>query len=165
MGSPRQERVANRCHNSNAKGQPKPGMSGLYQVDAAMVGLVLMTTGIPLYLPTSLASPRSAKHLHQAHNCKGRVSQEALSEDNYDLSLLKGEPCDFTPEEHTAQVPSEQREVIERSFKDPDGAVNCLVATPTLEMGVDIGALDMVMMRKRPTAPIELLAASGKSRS
>jgi len=53
-------------------------------------------------------------------------------------------------EEHTAQVPSHHRESIERQFKDLSGRINCLVATPTLELGVNIGALDMVLMRNVP---------------
>ena len=146
-----------------AKGQPKPGMSGLYQVDAAMVGLVPHDHRYRCDTCRQVWPRQGPQNICIAHNCKGRVSQEALSEDNYDLSLLKGELVILTPEEHTAQVPSEQREVIERSFKDPDGAVNCLVATPTLEMGVDIGALDMVMMRNVPPLPSNYWQRAGRA--
>ena len=43
-------------------------------------------------------------------------------------------------QEHSAQVPAKEREKIEEEFKKPEGRYNCLVAIPTLEMGVDIGA-------------------------
>ena len=54
------------------------------------------------------------------------------------------------PEEHSAQVPAQTRAQVETEFKRPNGRTNCLVATPTLEMGVDIGDLDMVLMRNVP---------------
>jgi len=53
-------------------------------------------------------------------------------------------------EEHTAQVPGEVRNRIENDFKSAKGRTNCLVATPTLELGVNIGALDMALMRNVP---------------
>ncbi len=53
-------------------------------------------------------------------------------------------------EEHTAQVPGEERNRIEQDFKSRAGKTNCLVATPTLEMGVNIGLLDMALMRNVP---------------
>ena len=56
-------------------------------------------------------------------------------------------------EEHTAQVPGEVRNRIENDFKSANGRTNCLVATPTLEMGVNIGALDMALMRNVPPRP------------
>ena len=55
-----------------------------------------------------------------------------------------------TPEEHTAQVPPDRRDEIENAFKRVGGPVNTLVATPTLELGVDIGALDLVLCRNVP---------------
>ena len=62
-----------------------------------------------------------------------------------------GRPFEMvTAEEHTAQVPGEVRNRIEQDFKSKHGKTNCLVATPTLEMGVNIGVLDMALMRNVP---------------
>ena len=68
-----------------------------------------------------------------------------------------------TAEEHTAQVPGEVRNKIEQDFKSRHGQTNCLVATPTLEMGVNIGALDMALMRNVPPKPVQLLATGRAS--
>ena len=82
---------------------------------------------------------------------------------DYDLVELEDADTFVMAEEHTAQVPNKQRERIEREFKEGRD-VNCLVATPTLELGVDIGALDMVLLRKSLHAPLttgSVLAAPG----
>ena len=66
-------------------------------------------------------------------------------------------------EEHTAQVPGEVRNKIEQDFKSPHGRTNCLVATPTLEMGVNIGALDMALMRNVPPRPSNYWQRAGRA--
>ena len=147
----------------DAKGKAMKGMAGLYQVSASKMGLVPHDHRYRCDTCRQVWPRSGPQRICITHNCKGRCSKEYLSEDNYDLSLLLGELVILTPEEHTAQVPSEQREVIERSFKDPNGSVNCLVATPTLEMGVDIGALDIVMMRNVPPLPSNYWQRAGRA--
>ena len=68
-------------------------------------------------------------------------------DDNYDLQLLDGAYSMLRPEEHTAMVPQTEGERLENLFKGASDAVNCLVCTPTLELGIDIGQLDSVLMR------------------
>ena len=65
--------------------------------------------------------------------------------------------------EHSAQVPQEDRVEIETEFKKPNGRFNCLVATPTLEMGVDIGPLELVLMRNVPPSPSSYAQRSGRA--
>ncbi len=84
------------------------------------------------------------------HHCKGTTMAEMPDKDNYDVAAMEKPFSMVSAEEHTAQVPGEVRENIERDFKSPKGRINCLVATPTLEMGVNIGALDMILMRNVP---------------
>ena len=65
---------------------------------------------------------------------------------------LSGTPFRATAREHTADVPGETRGRIERSFihgKEP-WDVNLLSATPTLEMGIDIGDLSSVLLGSMP---------------
>ena len=66
-------------------------------------------------------------------------------------------------EEHTAQVPGEIRNKIEQDFKSKHGKTNCLVATPTLEMGVNIGVLDMALMRNVPPRPSNYWQRAGRA--
>lgn len=83
--------------------------------------------------------------------CPGALTEGVPPEDDYNVSLLtRSDTRTLLPEEHTAQVPADIREEIEREFKKADGAVNTLVATPTLELGVDIGDLDLVLLRNVP---------------
>src|SRR5260221_10434731 len=66
-------------------------------------------------------------------------------------------------QEHSAQVPAKEREVIEEEFKKTEGKYNWLVATPTLEMGVDIGGLDMGLMRNVPPKPSNYWQRAGRA--
>ncbi len=70
---------------------------------------------------------------------------------------------DGSAEEHTAQVPGEIRNKIENDFKSASGRTNCLVATPTLEMGVNIGALDMALMRNVPPRAANYWQRAGRA--
>ncbi len=84
------------------------------------------------------------------YRCPGSTVTEPADSENYNVWLL-GRPFTMvSAEEHTAQVPGETRSYIEQEFKSKQGRTNCLVATPTLEMGVNIGALDMTLMRNVP---------------
>ena len=84
------------------------------------------------------------------YNCHGTTVSEQPDQANYDVWLMQRPFIMVTAEEHTAQVPGEIRNKIEQEFKSRHGRTNCLVATPTLEMGVNIGALDMALMRNVP---------------
>jgi ATP-dependent helicase YprA (DUF1998 family) len=97
------------------------------------------------------------------HHCAGHTVAERPDRDNYDVWLM-GRPFTMvTAEEHTAQVPGEVRAVIEQEFKARHGRTNCLVATPTLEMGVNIGVLDMVLMRNVPPLAANYWQRAGRA--
>jgi ATP-dependent helicase YprA (DUF1998 family) len=84
------------------------------------------------------------------YRCPGSTVTEPSDSENYDVWLM-GKPFTMiSAEEHTAQVPGDTRTFIEQDFKSRNGRTNCLVATPTLEMGVNIGSLDMTLMRNVP---------------
>ena len=85
------------------------------------------------------------------YNCKGMLEPKSVDEDNYDVyQYTKLNYMPIKPEEHSAQVNKEKRDEIEKQFKKLNGNCNCLVATPTLEMGVDIGKLEMVLLKNVP---------------
>ncbi len=97
------------------------------------------------------------------HNCHGTTSTEQPDAENYDVWLM-GKPFTMvSAEEHTAQVPGETRNRIENDFKSKHGRTNCLVATPTLEMGVNIGALDMALMRNVPPRSTNYWQRAGRA--
>ena len=70
--------------------------------------------------------------------------------DDFDLHVLDANYAMLRVAEHSAQVPADVRERIENQFKGQSEHLNALVCTPTLELGVDIGALDAVLMRNVP---------------
>lgn len=82
-----------------------------------------------------------------AWRCAGKLAFEAENPDDYDLLLLDQEFAMLRAKEHSAQIPGAERECIENAFKSDNERINTLVCTPTLEMGVTIGALDAVLTR------------------
>jgi SOS-response transcriptional repressor LexA len=60
-------------------------------------------------------------------------------------------------------VPHEERERLENLFKGESEAVNAFVCTPTLELGVDIGMLDAVLMRNVPPLPANYWQRAGRA--
>ena len=98
------------------------------------------------------------------HNCHGHTITQEPDQENYDVWLM-GHPFLMVSaaEEHTAQVPGEVRAKIEQDFKSKHGKTNCLVATPTLELGVNIGALDMALMRNVPPKSANYWQRAGRA--
>jgi superfamily II DNA/RNA helicase len=67
--------------------------------------------------------------------------------------------------EHTAQVPNQDRLELENRFKATPAVslVNVLACSPTLEMGIDVGGLDAVIMRNVPPRPDNYAQRGGRS--
>ena len=68
--------------------------------------------------------------------------------------------------EHTALVSREERDRLQERFAATDAAPwepNLLSATPTLELGVDIGALSTVVMCSVPPAPVNYVQRTGRA--
>lgn len=71
------------------------------------------------------------------------------------------EPLDA--EEHTAQVSVNRRKEIEEDFKAKDRTTNVLACTPTLEMGIDVGGLDAIVLRNIPPRPDNYAQRGGRA--
>lgn len=65
--------------------------------------------------------------------------------------------------EHTAQITPERRKDIEDKFKSKDEAINFLACSPTLELGIDVGQLDAVVMRNVPPRPDNYAQRGGRA--
>jgi len=99
-----------------------------------------------------------------AYNCHGALRHEPRDEEHFDVvQYTRFDFVPLLPREHSAQVPQEDRLKAEEEFKKPSGSINCLVATPTLELGVDIGHLEMVLMRNVPPSPANYAQRSGRA--
>ena len=104
------------------------------------------------------ASPRTVEQLQgrpcAVERCAGTLQPSPVDERNYYRSLY--EDADMrrvVAREHTSLLPTEVRLGYEQAFKassDDANAPNVLVATPTLEMGIDIGDLSTVLLASLP---------------
>ena len=98
--------------------------------------------------------------------CEGHY-EEPLRRLEYDaLQEGQGAPTRLVTAEHTALLDSDGRAAIEGSFKRDDPRpwdVNLLSATPTLEMGIDIGDLSSVLLCSVPPSQSNYLQRIGRS--
>jgi Lhr-like helicase len=99
------------------------------------------------------------------HNCKGQLCEKPVETSDYNVKrhLYGRDIKTLKAFEHSGQVRRAERERIEREFKDEQGNINCIVATPTLELGVDIGKLDMVLLRNTPPTPANYDQRAGRA--
>ncbi|MEO7699622.1 MAG: DEAD/DEAH box helicase [Opitutus sp.] len=149
-------------------GRVLPGTQGCCQLDADKFVLVPQDARWECGVCRRVHNRPTPKMACMGYHCAGTILSKPLDADNYDLSIvaqqLNGDIRILKPREHSAQVPVEERESLERMFKDPkDKSVNTLICTPTLEMGVDIGGLDSVMMRNVPPLPANYWQRAGRA--
>src|SRR5699024_9699064 len=114
---------------------------------------------------------RSRAHLVEAPcfvtSCSGNLKEVAV-EDNYYRSLYSTtEPRSVVAGEHTGLIDPKERQALEQAFRAdtssaPD-APNVLVATPTLEMGIDIGSLSTVMLSSMPNTVASYVQRVGRA--
>ena len=147
----------------NSHNKPLKGCTDVFQIDADKLKLAPHQGLYRCNLcrrPHTRPTPRMAC---LAFHCKGTISYEPESHDNYDLRVLDERFEMIRPREHSAQVPHTERDTIERIFKSSSEQINALVCTPTLEMGVDIGSLDAILMRNIPPLPANYWQRAGRA--
>jgi len=98
--------------------------------------------------------------------CLGRYTTSPAPPTNYYRRLYReGRIRRVVAAEHTGLLTRAQRQAVETGFKGgtaPD-APNVLAATPTLEMGIDIGDLSAVMLTAVPPSPTSYLQRVGRA--
>ena len=145
------------------RGRPLPGSLGAQQIDADRL-LLRASRGLWRCQACHRAHLRPTPRLAcLAWRCTGTLVEETENPDNYDLMVLDGRFDMMRPKEHSAQIPANDREELERLFKGEGNRVNTLVCTPTLELGVDIGGLDSVLMRNVPPLPSNYWQRAGRA--
>ena len=147
----------------SSKDKPLANCSGVFQIASSKL---LLSENHGYYRCVRCrrkVARRTPNNKCMAWQCDGELEFIAEDPDNYDLQLLDEGYSMLRPEEHTAMVPQEQREKIENWFKSNSEAVNALVCTPTLELGVDIGSLDSVLLRNVPPLPANYWQRAGRA--
>ena len=144
-------------------GRALPNLSGVHQVNGDALRLH-PNTGVARCAKCRRTITREVPHgLCPAWRCDGRLEWVRENPDDYNLQLLDQAYAMLRPEEHTAMVPHDHRERLENWFKGDSNAVNCLVCTPTLELGIDIGRLDSVLMRNVPPLSANYWQRAGRA--
>ncbi len=146
-----------------SKGRPLPNISEVYQIDADRLRLQQNHGVWRCKSCRRLTTRRTPGHACPAWRCSGELEFMREDPDNYNLQLLDQRYSMLRPEEHTAMVPHDERERLENLFKGESEAVNAFVCTPTLELGVDIGMLDAVLMRNVPPLPANYWQRAGRA--
>lgn len=140
-----------------------PGAAGAMQIDADRIQM-LPHEGVWRCDVCRRGRVRSTPgNACMVNRCTGTLVLEHEDPDNYDLTLLTDGIEMVKAREHSAQIPNDDREWLEREFKSDRMRVNTLVATPTLELGVDIGPLDSVLMRNVPPLPANYWQRAGRA--
>ncbi len=147
----------------SSRGNSLPNCSGTYQIDS---GRLILSRNHGFYRCRACrrkVTRRGPRNLCIAWQCDGELEFVQEDPDNYNLQLLDERYEMLRPEEHTAMVPQDHRSRIENWFKGNGNSVNTLVCTPTLELGVDIGALDSVLLRNVPPLPANYWQRAGRA--
>ena len=146
-----------------SRGKALPNLEGVYQVNGDALRLH-PNTGVARCKNCRRTITREVpRGLCPAWRCDGELEWVREDPDDYNLQLLDQAYGMLRPDEHTAMVPHEHRERLENWFKGDSNAVNCLVCTPTLELGIDIGRLDSVLMRNVPPLPANYWQRAGRA--
>jgi ATP-dependent helicase YprA (DUF1998 family) len=98
--------------------------------------------------------------------CPGTLVRERRADNYYRRLYASADMRRIVAREHTSLVPDQTRLRYESEFKqtvsDPS-APNVLVATPTLEMGIDIGDLSAVLLASLPKTVASYLQRVGRA--
>ncbi|MCB1048190.1 MAG: DEAD/DEAH box helicase, partial [Calditrichaeota bacterium] len=142
---------------------PLKNCSGVYQLDSGKLTLSRHAGRYRCLKCRRTTIRRGPTSLCMAWQCGGNLKWEEEASDDFDLRLLDGQYEMLRVAEHSAQVPHDRREKIENQFKGDENRLNTLVCTPTLELGVDIGALDAVLMRNVPPSAANYWQRAGRA--
>lgn len=145
------------------KGKNLPNCTGVYQIDSTKLMLSENHGYYRCRRCRRKAMRRTPGNQCLAWQCDGEMEYASEDPDNYNLQLLDQRYGMLRAEEHTAMVPQSHRERIENWFKGNSDAVNVLVCTQTLELGVDIGSLDSVLLRNVPPLPANYWQRVGRA--
>ncbi len=100
------------------------------------------------------------------YKCRGTYDKETKPELNYYQQVYnRKESPRVNAHEHTGLLDRKDREELERDFKEHprSNSVNVLTATSTLEMGIDIGDLNVMGNANIPPKPSNFLQRVGRA--
>lgn len=140
----------------------------LLQVNADIVYLQRVTDSERLRCGVCSLPMPGARAGQPCPRCHGRLAPWPAGELDANRTVQRIRAEDVVPlmaAEHTAQVPTARRAELEREFKAKlgDSPLNLLACSPTLEMGIDVGGLDAVILRNVPPRPDNYAQRGGRA--
>jgi replicative superfamily II helicase len=102
------------------------------------------------------------------YRCSGTLSRHGTRErekDYYRRLYLEADVVRVVTAEHTGALTRKQREKVEQEFRDGTrySDPNVLSCTPTLELGIDIGDLSVVILASLPPRPANYVQRAGRA--
>lgn len=140
----------------------------LLQVNAEVVHLHLATAQQRYRCEVCSVHKLGAKKDLPCPYCHGNLKHLSESEVLQNRNVKRILADKFVPleaGEHTAQIPNDVRVELEENFKAPatESKINLLACSPTLEMGIDVGGLDAVILRNVPPRPDNYAQRGGRA--
>jgi len=140
----------------------------LLQVNEEVVRLLLVTEEIRMHCDVCGAVFSGAAAGMPCPKCHGTLVRWLDREVNANRTvrrIKKPQTIPLVAKEHTAQITTDDRIDYENAFKAPAGEskVNVLACSPTLEMGIDVGGLDAVVLRNIPPRPDNYAQRGGRA--
>ena len=147
---------------------------GLYQRNMER-GFVVNKNKIKIKVPTEIYECNVCGRVYTVApndacpgwHCNGKLIRKTLNEylsskGKFHINFYKDiEPVRLKVKEDTGYIPIETRQKLELDFRS--GNVDLLVATPTLELGIDIGDLSCVGLMKSPPSPASYVQRVGRA--
>ncbi|MDO4911307.1 MAG: DEAD/DEAH box helicase [Corynebacterium sp.] len=102
-------------------------------------------------------------------NCPGHFEIYIIPNNFYKALYSASKRTRIIAREHSSVIDASQRRELEASFSEHDSskrspeAPNVLVATPTLEMGINIGDLSMVLLSSLPRTTASYVQRAGRA--
>ena len=140
----------------------------LLQLSDQVVNLRLVTEETRFHCNVCSQARAGVRRQSPCPRCSGsfvRWSDREVEQSRSVKHIRKTEAEPLVAGEHTAQITTGDRAKVEDDFKAPqsDVPINVLACSPTLEMGIDVGGLDAVVMRNIPPRPDNYAQRGGRA--
>ena len=115
----------------------------------------------------------SCAHYSRQKICTNQTTEMTFDDFSNDVenshffrTFKEGHPSRMSVREHTGAIPEKERDKIQTQFlpyEQNKRDIDVVVATPTLELGIDIGDLSTICLYKAPPSPASYIQRVGRA--